>query len=119
MYHVKDENKRIQLEVLCMGISVATKELKPSDLDKQVGRLAGIKGTLPQPPTTDKIPALYNMPEIILFSGIQNDKLDEFLLSYKNMAIPPTKLKAVITPNNISWTLYHLIGQLAQEASRV
>jgi hypothetical protein len=119
MYHVNDENKKIQLEVLCMGISVATKELKTSDLNRQIGELVGIKGTLPQPKATDKIPALYNMPEIILFSGIPNERLDEFLNSYKNMSISPTKLKAIVTPSNVTWTLYQLISQLSLEARKV
>jgi hypothetical protein len=119
MYHVNDENKKIQIEVLCLGLSIPTKELKPTDLNEQVGKLAGIKGTLPQPTSTDKIPVIFSMPELILFSGVSSVKLDEFLQSYKSVGLTPTKLKAVITPNNVRWTLYQLINELSQEALRM
>jgi hypothetical protein len=119
MYHVNDENKKIQLEVVCLGLSIRTKELKPSDLNEQVGKLAGIKGTLPKPISTNKIPAIFSMPELILFSGVPSAKLDEFLQSYKSVGLTPTKLKAVVTPNNVSWTLYQLINELSQEAFKV
>jgi hypothetical protein len=119
MYHVNDENKKIQLEVLCLGLSIQAKELKPSDLNEQVGRLAGIKGTLPQPASINQIPAIFSMPELILFSGVPSSKLDEFLQSYKKLGLTPTKLKAVVTPNNVSWTLYQLINELSQEALRM
>jgi hypothetical protein len=119
MYHVNDENKKIQLDVLCLGLSIQAKELKPSDLNEQVGRLAGIKGTLPQPASINQIPAIFSMPELILFSGVPSAKLDEFLQSYKKLGLTPTKLKAVVTPNNVSWTLYQLINELSQEALRM
>jgi hypothetical protein len=119
MYHVNDENKKIQLEVLCMGLSIHTKELKPTDLNEQIGKLAGIKGTLPQPTSISPIPAIFSMPELILFSGIPSSKLDEFLQSYKSVGLTPTKLKAVVTPNNVRWTLYQLINELSQEALKV
>jgi hypothetical protein len=119
MYHVNDENKKIQLEVLCMGLSIHTKELKPTDLNEQIGKLAGIKGTLPQPTSISQIPAIFSMPELILFSGIPSAKLDEFLQSYKSVGLTPTKLKAVVTPNNVRWTLYQLINELSQEALKV
>jgi hypothetical protein len=118
MYHVHDENKKIQLEVLCLSLSIPTRELKATDLNEQVGKLAGIKG-MTQNASGEKIPALFSMPEVILFSGVPNAKLDEFLYSYKNVGLTPTKLKAVVTPRNVSWTLYQLINELSQEAVKM
>jgi hypothetical protein len=118
MYHVHDENKKIQLEVLCLSLSIPTRELKATDLNEQVGKLAGIKG-MTQTASGEKIPALFSMPEVILFSGVPNAKLDEFLYSYKNVGLTPTKLKAVVTPRNVSWTLYQLINELSQEAVKM
>jgi hypothetical protein len=118
MYHVHDEKKKIQLEVLCLSLSIPSKELKASDLKEQVGKLAGIN-KVEKSANTDKIPALFSMPELILFSGVPNEKLDEFLYSYKNVGLTPTKLKAVVTPKNVSWTLYQLINELSNEADRI
>jgi hypothetical protein len=123
MYHVHDENKKIQLEVLALSLSISTRELKASDLKEQVGKLAGIKKVAPKGETlileTEKIPAVFSMPEIIIFSGVPNAKLDEFLYSYKNVGLTPTKLKAVVTPKNSGWSLYQLIMELSQEAVRM
>ncbi len=120
LYYVQDEKKKIQMEVLGMSMSIATKQLKPSDLDTQVGTLAGLKGAPPLDiPQEEKAPAIFCMPEIIIFSGIPDKKLDEFLFSYKKVGLSPTKLKAVITPKNVSWTLYHLIGELSLERAQI
>lgn len=120
MYHVQDENKGIQLEVLCMGMSLQSKPLQASDLNKQVGALAGIKGVEPlNIQTAEKAPAIFCMPEIIIFSGVSNKLLDEFLLSYKNLGLAPIKLKAVTTPKNVEWTLYYMIRELAEECGQL
>jgi hypothetical protein len=123
MYHVHDENKKIQLEVLALSLSIPTRELKAADLNEQVGTLAGIKNMASKGGTplleTEKIPALFSMPEVIIFSGVPNAKLDEFLYSYKNVGLTPTKLKAVVTPKNASWSLYKLIMEISQEAVRI
>jgi hypothetical protein len=118
MYHVHDENKKIQLEVLALSLSIPTRELKAADLNEQVGKLAGIKNVAPAG-EKENIPALFSMPEVIIFSGVPNAKLDEFLYSYKNVGLTPTKLKAVVTPKNSGWSLYKLITEISQEAVRM
>jgi hypothetical protein len=118
MYHVHDENKKIQLEVLALSLSIPARELKAADLHEQVGKLAGIKNVAPKG-ETEQIPALFSMPEVIIFSGVPNAKLDEFLYSYKNVGLTPTKLKAVVTPKNSGWSLYKLITEISQEAVRM
>ena len=120
LYYVQDEKKRIQMEVLCMSMSIGTKQLKPSDLNTQVGTLIGAKNIEPLDPAKEaKAPAIFCMPEIIIFSGIPDKKLDEFLFSYKKVGMTPTKLKAVITPQNASWSLNHLIRELSMERAQI
>lgn len=120
LYYVQDEKKKIQLEVLCMSMSIPAKQLKASDLNEQVGKLAGIKESVPFALSqTEKAPAIFCMPEIIIFSGVPDKKLDEFLHSYKNIGLTPTKLKAVTTPKNVGWTLYQLIRELMSEREEI
>jgi len=120
LYYVLDEKKKIQLEVIGMSMSIETKQLKPSDLNTQVGKLIGLKEIVPLDlAKVEKPPVIFCMPEIIIFSGIPNKRLDEFLLSYKNVGLTPTKLKAVATPRNIHWTLYQLIRELSAERTQV
>lgn len=120
MYYTQDEKKKIQMEVLCVSLAVPTRQLQPSDLNEQVGKLAGIQKIEPLDRLTlQKAPALFCMPEIIIFSRISDNKLDEFLLSYKKLGLSPTKLKAVTTPKNVSWTLYQLIKELMSEHEKL
>lgn len=120
LYYVQDEKKKIQMEVLGMSMSLTTKQLKPSDLNTQVGVLAGLKDTAPPDLSQEEsVPAIFCMPEIIIFSGIPDKKLDEFLFSYKKVGLTPTKLKAVTTPKNVNWTLYHLIRELSSESAQI
>lgn len=120
LYYVQDEKKKIQMEVLGMSMSIATKQLKPSELNTQVGVLVGLKNIAPLDLSqVEKAPAIFCMPEVIIFSGLSDKKLDEFLLSYKNVGLTPTKLKAVVTPKNINWTLYQLIRELSAERAQI
>ena len=120
LYYVQDEKKKIQMEVLGMSMSIATKSLKPADLNTQVGELVGMKGfTASETAQAERAPAIFCMPELLIFSGVSNKKLDEFLLSYRNVGLSPTKLKAVTTPKNIHWTLYQLIRELSAERAQM
>lgn len=120
LYYVQDEKKKIQMEVLGMSMSITTKQLKPSDLNTQVGVLVGLKNVAPLDLSqAEKAPAIFCMPEVIIFSGLPDKKLDEFLFSYKKVGLTPTKLKAVVTPKNINWTLYQLIRELSAERTQI
>lgn len=120
LYYVQDEKKKIQMEVLGMSMSITTKSLKPSDLNTQVGTLAELKNIAPPDlAQAEKAPAIFCMPEIIIFSGIPDQKLNEFLFSYKQVGLTPTKLKAVTTPKNVNWTLYQLIRELSSERAQI
>lgn len=120
LYYVQEEKKKIQIEVIGMSMSIETKQLKPSDLNTQVGKLAGLKNVAPLDLTqTEKPPVIFCMPEIVIFSGVPNKGLDEFMLSYKNVGVPPISLKAVTTPKNINWTLYQLIKELSSERTQM
>ncbi len=120
LYYVQEEKKKIQIEVIGMSMSIETKQLKPSDLNTQVGKLAGLRNVAPLDLTQiEKPPVIFCMPEIVIFSGVPNKSLDEFMLSYKNVGVPPISLKAVTTPKNINWTLYQLIKELSSERTQM
>ncbi len=67
--------------------------------------------------SSKKAPALYNLPEFMIFNGFADEELDEFLHAYRAAGIPKIQLKAVVTPFNIGWTLYELIEHLKEEAN--
>lgn len=114
MFYTNDKNKSEQIINLCRRLDIRTRKMKPSDINMEAGNLAGIKisGIKKK---KEKAPVEYEMPEVMIFSGISSSDLDTFLEEYKKANITPTALKAVLTPYNISWSLYELITELQRE----
>ena len=82
-------------------------------MEKELGELCGIymgaKGI------HAPAPLLYPMPELLVFSGIPEGMQDLILAEYRKEKIEPVALKAMVTPHNISWTVYELSSELAKE----
>ena len=67
------------------------------------------------PPGGETVPAMYQMPEILIFVSIEEDGIRAFLSAFRAEGEKPVALKAAVTPFNIGWTLYALIGELNRE----
>ncbi|MGN0318387.1 MAG: DUF3783 domain-containing protein [Lachnospira sp.] len=109
------QKERIFLEI-CQTLNISTRQLKPDDLDKAVGALAGIPNIKPIKSITAS--KNYVMPEILIFSGLKDKELDDFLEMYKSRGLSEISLKAVATPHNISWSLYQLICELEEHKNK-
>ena len=53
--------------------------------------------------------------EMLVFSGMDEDSLDQFLEEWKQGGLPAPGLKAVITPHNIFWNSTQLFEELKKE----
>ena len=86
---------------------IQIKEISRKDYNQKLGALAGIQGFA-------KEKVIYNGPdfplEMIVFSGI-----DSFLADYKQTGAQTVPLKAIITPQNIFWTVETLFKELWKE----
>ena len=91
---------------------IQIKEISRKDYNQKLGALAGIQGFA-------KEKAIYNGPdfplEMIVFSGIDSAQIDSFLADYKQTGAQPVPLKAIITPQNIFWTVETLFKELWKE----
>ena len=91
---------------------IQIKEISRKDYNQKLGALAGIQGFA-------KEKAIYNGPdfplEMIVFSGIDSAQIDTFLADYKHTGAQPVPLKAIITPQNIFWTVEALFKELWKE----
>ena len=82
LYYVHDD-KKVQIEALCLNLNLRAKQLKTSDLNERTGVLAEIKGLkMTEVSQNEKAPILFQKPEILIFSGIPEKKLDEFLAAH-------------------------------------
>ena len=101
---------------LCRELDIKTQKLKNDDMNRLIGQLVGISVKCSIP--AEKAPENCRLPETLIFSGMDSDSLDRFLDAYKAKKLQPVSLKAVVTPSNITMTLYQLLREL-QEHSRI
>lgn len=121
MYKINETSKEKQVVNLCRKLGLKTRKLKDSDAKITVGTLTG-NGKINASPdnqmlntANQNVPMGYSLPELIIFSGLKDNKLDEFLAEYKKMGIAPIGLKAVVTIHNVNWTMYELAEELVRE----
>ncbi len=121
MYKINETSKEKQVVNLCRKLGLKTRKLKDSDAKITVGTLTG-NGKINVSPNSQmlntanqNVPTGYSLPELIIFSGLKDNKLDEFLAEYKKMGIAPIGLKAVVTIHNVNWTMYELAEELVRE----
>lgn len=121
MYKINEPSKEKQVVNLCKKLGLKTRKLKDSDAKITVGTLTG-NGKINASPdnrmlniANQNVPNGYSLPELIVFSGLKDNKLDEFLAEYKKMGIAPIGLKAVVTIHNVNWTMYELAEELVRE----
>ncbi len=121
MYKINEPSKEKQVVNLCRKLGLKTRKLKDSDAKITVGTLTGNSKINASPNSqmlntaNQNVPTGYSLPELIIFSGLKDNKLDEFLAEYKKMGIAPIGLKAVVTIHNVNWTMYELAEELVRE----
>ena len=126
--YTNDIIKKNKIRQLTKSINLKFSEIKASSVNSKVSEIVGLPSFSPGSPLSSsdslngeenkKAPALWNMPELILFFGVPDAKLDEFLAEYKKTGMDKINLKAIVTPTNLNWTLYYLIEHLKEEAKR-
>ncbi len=80
---------------------------------EQVGALLGLKG---YGPLTGAAPLSPPPGEpILVFCGLSSARLDALLAALRKAGVPPIPCKAVLTPDNGSWTLGALYEELRRE----
>ncbi len=115
MLRVEDQKKEQQIIQLCQRLGCRTKRLEDKDADTAVSVLAGINKAAAGSRPAEKAPAGYRLPELLIFSGFPEERLDEFLAEYKKAEIAPVGLKAVVTLHNLGWSVYQLAAELYRE----
>lgn len=111
LFHVASKKEK-QIDQICNSLHIKTVKIKPTSYSQKLGYLAGISGF-------NRENISYSSPdfpsEMMIFSGMDSDLLDSFLALYKEKAIEPIGLKAVLTPHNIFWTAEALYKELLRE----
>ena len=115
LYSIKNHKKEKQVIALCRWLGIRTKKLQEQDLDQKIGVLVGIEPAMAQQANRSAAPIMIDFPEYLIFSGLPEVLLDQFLKEYRQQKIEPTPLKAVVTLHNKDWTVRNLIMELMKE----
>jgi hypothetical protein len=110
-FHIKKE-KHAALQQVCTALGIELIDVAREDYAQKLGALAGVRGF-----SRDK--AVYRGPELptemLVFSEMNSDQLDDFLAAYKETGLAPVALKAVVTPGNVFWDADTLFRELMRE----
>ena len=109
--HIPDKNKFDRISKLCEKCEYSCCQIQNADVNRTIlelisGQSAGKKVSAPP---------LYFLPEIMIFQGLADKEVHQFLEAYRAEGIPTVDLKAVVTPWNLTWTLYELAEHLKEE----
>ena len=115
LYSIKNPKKAQQITALCKKLGVHTKEIQTKDADEKVGVLAGIDPLTAMGAKKEVPFVMLDLPEYLIFSGLPEVLLDQFLKEYRQQKIEPTPLKAIVTLHNKDWTVRNLIMELMKE----
>lgn len=120
IYSIPDTNNQKETAIIhiCKQLDIRTKRLKQTDVNLTVGRLVGMsvpKAFSAPSNANEKAAPEFTLPELLIFHGLDDATLDLFLAKYKEQNLEPIALKAIVTPYNLSWTVYHLIRELIRE----
>lgn len=106
--------KTQQIAGVCDKLGISLQSVPEGDKQYTLGYLAKIPG-IAKYPKKKEMPSLSN-PEIMIFSGLSSQRLDLFLKEMKTASIATIRLKAVITPFNIIWSVHRLEKELMEHA---
>ena len=99
---------------LCAIQGLRLRIVAQGDLGRRVGALA--QGLCPG----EEPPAVPSIPEpVLLFCFLSEGQLDRMLRSLQKLGVPRSCLKAILTPDNASWTFRALYDELAQERAQL
>ena len=109
--HIPDKNKFDRISKLCEKCGYSCCQIQNADVNRTIlelisGQSAGKKVSAPP---------LYFLPEMMIFQGLADKEVHRFLEMYRAEGVPTVDLKAVVTPWNLTWTLYELAEHLKEE----
>ena len=120
--NIPEQDKKAGVENICRKLGISVRKLASDDAEKTlISIISGGRYELNAAPASVMQNAVkeYNIPEVIIFQGFEDDSLQEFLKAYKDTGLAKIPLKAVVTPYNIAWKLKDLSEHLIEESGAV
>ena len=110
-FHLSKEKEQAVGDV-CRKLGIRQRKVNCTEYNQKLGYLAGIEGF-------SKEQGRFAMSELsgemLVFSGMDSDRVDAFLTDYKETGAAPVGLKAILTPHNVFWGAEQLYQELMKE----
>lgn len=110
-YRIRGE-KRKQLKKICGELAIGFSLVSPAEYGEAIGALAGFPGMEKRGSVCTGAGVA---GELLVFCGLDDAALDEFLDACKREGMEPVACKAVLTPHNAAWSGETLYAQLLRE----
>lgn len=110
-YRIRGEKRKL-LKSICAAFEISFSLVSPAEYGESVGALAGLPGMKKQGRVCTGAGV---GGEMLVFCGLDDALLDEFLDACRHRGMEPVACKAVLTPHNAPWSSEKLYEQLLRE----
>ncbi len=113
LYHLPADSEKGRLVRQAAGtLKIHAEDLREDQLNQTVGHLAGLHGFEPDSRSAPVEPV---QEELMLLSGLSDEKINQLLGLLRKSGAAPIGLMAVVTEHNRSWRLSDLMAELMHE----
>ena len=118
LYRFRDTEIGRRLHAVAARMGILCRTVEEEDRGMPVGKLLKIPGfeaAFPQAKELSKeeLPSMPN--QMMVMYGLSSQRLDQFLQNLRKAGLPVIPLKAIVTPQNVSWTFAALYQELERE----
>ena len=103
------DDRLSRLRFCCFTLGIVVKPVSPNDYAQPLGALLGIQAR------ADAAPDGSPVGEMLVMAAFDDALVNRFLAALRQLRIPPFRLKAMLTPTNVTWNAQRLYAELSAE----
>ena len=107
------DDRLSRLRFCCLSLGIAVKPVAPEDFGQPLGALLGIMER------ADAAPEPGPVGEMLVMTAFDDALAHRFLAALRQLRIPPFRLKAMLTPTNVTWNARRLYAELSAEHAAI
>ena len=103
------DDRLSRLRFCCLKLGITVTSVSPTDYAQPLGALLGLQERV------DASPESLPVGEMLVMAAFDDALVNRFLAALRQLRIPPFRLKAMLTPTNVTWTAGRLYAELSAE----
>ena len=104
------DDRLSRLRLCCLKLGIVVKPVPVADYAQPLGTLLGLQEPLSHA-AEDGSP----IGEMLVMCAFDDALLNRFLAALRQLRMPPFRLKAMLTPTNVTWNAHQLYAELSAE----